>query len=145
MYWSNIDLFIHDVARCLIFCSQQNKTIVINKNCSYRSNDVLRPNAVTAGGMTAERFDQLQAMQLNPFGFHFDAVYIDKLYEVLMESIGKTGTFENFQLNINNMNQIVVNHYVKDICIRDLSDEYNAERAELFLPIFETSFNKTGV
>ena len=68
-----------------------------------------------------------------------------QLYEVVMSSIGKTGTFANFRLNSSVMDQIVKNHYMKEICIRDVSEKYLVQRAKLFKPIFYTSFNKTGV
>ena len=84
-------------------------------------------------------------MKLNPFGSQLDTSYLSELYEALMASIGKTGTFANFQLNINVMDQVVNNHYVSDNCIRDFSEEFTQQRALLFEPIFRTSFNKTGV
>ena len=90
-------------------------------------------------------FKQKLAVQVNPFGSQFDTEYLSRLYEELMASINKTGTFANFQLNINVMDQVVRNHYVSAACIRDFSARFKAQRAELFEPIFRASFNKTGV
>ena len=94
---------------------------------------------------TAEGFEAQQKMMFSPFGSSFDSGYMSRLYEVLMASIGKTGSFTNFQLNISIMNQIVQNHYYSDICIRDFSVQFAAQRTNLFEPIFLNSFNKTGV
>ena len=102
----------------------------------YRSNDVA----------AQEWFKSQQAMMMmNPFGSQFNTGYMTQLYEVLMSSIGKTGTFANFRLNASVMDQIVKNHYMKEICIRDVSEKYLVQRAQLFKPIFYTSFNKTGI
>ena len=90
-------------------------------------------------------FKQKLAMQVNPFGSQFDTSYLSELYEVLMASINKKGTFENFQLNVSVMDQVVRNHYVGEVCIRDLSARFKKQRAKLFEPIYLTSFNKTGV
>ena len=102
-----------------------------------------RLNAVAAGEVTAEWFKAQQAMMVNPFSSQFNTGYMMQLYEVPMSSIGKTGTFSNFGLNTSVMDQIVKNHYVKEICIRDFSDEFTNQRAKLFQPTFHSSFNKT--
>ena len=93
----------------------------------------------------AERFEAQQTMMFSPFGSNFDSDYMSRLYEVLMASIGKTGSFTNFRSNTSILNQIVQNHYTTKICVRDFSERFAAQRAKLFEPIFLTSFNKTGV
>ena len=102
-------------------------------------------NPVSAGGINAEWFKEQQLMALSPSGSQFDDVYVMNLYEVLMASIGKTGTFANFQLNTSAMDQIVKVHYVDEICLRDFSEQYTKERKIFFEPIFCAAFNKTGI
>ena len=113
----------------------------------YRSNAVLQrnANAVAVGGVTEEWWQMQQEAMLTPFGSQFDTIFLNRLYEVLMASIDKTGSFENFQNNINVLNQVVQNHYVSDFCIRDFSAQYKEQRAKIFLPIFTSSFNKRGL
>ena len=111
----------------------------------YRSDAVFQRNAVAAGGLTAEWWQMQQEAMLNPFGTQFDTNFLSRLYESLMASIDKTGSFENYQLNTNVLNQVVQNHYVSDFCIRDFSAQYKAQRAKIFLPIFTSSFNKRGL
>ena len=80
-----------------------------------------------------------------PSGQNFNTFYVLDLYEKLMSSLGKTGTFKNFQLNIGMLNHIITNHYATHRCIYDLSDDLAEERAQFFEPMFLSSFNKKGL
>ena len=75
---------------------------------------------------------------------NFFAGFLAILYEKLMNSVGKTGTFKNFQKNIFMIDQIIKNHYDTDRCINDLSDDLAEERAQFFEP-FLICFNKEGL
>ena len=101
------------------------------------------------GGVTAEWFKAQLAQLAKLFGpcfyYRFDTGYMWQLYYVLMKSIGKTGTHANFNLNIYVMEQLIMDHYVDQICLRDFSKEYISERKNLFGPWFRDSFNKRGV
>ena len=76
---------------------------------------------------------------------NFDAGFLTALYEKLMSSVGKTGTFKNFASNTSGLNQIINNHYATHRCIYDLSDDLAEERAQFFEPLFRDFFNKENL
>ena len=83
-----------------------------------------------------------------PTSCSINPAYMEKLYEVLLSSIGLVGDLENYNRNYWILYHIVTSHYDTNECIRDLSaDKFVEERAELFRPYYgcDAVFHKTGL
>ena len=96
-------------------------------------------------GSAAERLEVEKMMKRGPDGDNFSTEYLQKLYEVLLRSIGKVGSHQNFWRNISLVKSICNQNYRTRECISNLTDNYLTERGEFFLPHYNLLFDKDGI
>ena len=84
-------------------------------------------------------------MRIGPNGDNFSTEYLQKLYEVLLRSIGKVGSKQNFWRNMSLVKSICIQNYRTRVCISNLTDQYLRERGEFFLPHYNLLFDKFGI
>ena len=96
-------------------------------------------------GSAAEIIEVENMMRIGPNGDNFSTEYLQKLYEVLLRSIGKVGSKQNFWRNMSLVKSICNQNYRTRVCISNLTNEYLTERGDFFLPHYNLLFDKYGI
>ena len=96
-------------------------------------------------GSATERLEVENMMRRGPDGDNFSTEYLQKLYEVLLRSIGKVGSNQNFWRNISVVKSICKQNYRTRRCISNLTNQYLTERREFFLSHYNLLFDKVGI
>ena len=102
-----------------------------------------------SGGTDAEKLE-FQAMMIptqysTPNGYNLSDDYLRKLYNVLLASIGKVGNEANFWRNYLVVRSICKTHFMTEVYINNLTDEYLREIKRFFLTLYNMTFDTLGV
>ena len=100
-------------------------------------------------GPDAEKLE-FQAMMIptqptTPNGYNLSDDYYRKLYDVLLRSIGKVGNESNFWRNHDAVKSICKTHFMTEVYINNLTDEYLREIKGFFLTLYNMIFDTLGV